>query len=266
MGLTHGEVESRPASAIARRRACGECPAPLGLCLSPDADSSPEGFCPGWHVAQVLAFNAPVRSHTLFSSLQCGAAPLQLRVATFNASLNRSLGPTRQRSRRHDQHQAARRPDRPARRAGYSAGQRVRLRAANPTGHASALDRFHNYLAVSQSGQPALNLRYPIYRAVEPRLVSLPATARNRGDFDNNGSVDTTPGDDPRQRQLRLRMVPGRTLRGLFGNIDPNRGHPQLPLQMRKDMRPCDAARQTTTGGAKSSAVVEETTWTSRSS
>jgi len=56
---------------------------------------------------------------------------------------------------------------------------------AGPT----ALTRFHNnYLAVSQNGRPAQT--YP-YRYTAPSNTGIPSGF----DLDNNGSVDTTPGD-----------------------------------------------------------------------
>ena len=123
------------------------------------------------------------------------AAPLQIRIATFNSSLNRTtqtalgteLGAT-----------TSNQPKRIA-----EIIQRINpdillvnefdYDAANPT---LALDRFHNnYLAVSQSGLPVLN--YP-YRYIAPSNTGVPTgkTLASEGDFDNNGSVTTTPGSN----------------------------------------------------------------------
>ena len=110
------------------------------------------------------------------------AAPLQIRVATFNSSLNRtSLGQLASDLSVTTNNQAKRIAE---------IIQRVRpdillinefdYDAANPT---LALNRFHdNYLAVSQNGQPVLS--YP-YRYVAPSNTGIPSGF----DFDNNGSV-----------------------------------------------------------------------------
>ena len=110
------------------------------------------------------------------------AAPLQIRVATFNSSLNRtSLGQLASDLSVTTNNQAKRIAE---------IIQRVRpdillinefdYDAANPT---LALNRFHdNYLAVSQSGQAVLS--YP-YRYVAPSNTGIPSGF----DFDNNGSV-----------------------------------------------------------------------------
>ena len=115
------------------------------------------------------------------------AAPLQIRVATFNSSLNRtSLGQLASDLSVTTNNQAKRIAE---------IIQRVRpdillinefdYDAANPT---VALNRFHdNYLAVSQGGQPVLN--YP-YRYVAPSNTGIPSGF----DFDNNGSVGVPSG------------------------------------------------------------------------
>jgi len=135
---------------------------------------------------------------SLFLAANAVAAPLQLRVATFNASLNRSASgqlasdlavTTNTQARSVAQIVQRVAPD-------ILLVNEFDYDAANPTGPTSALDRFHNnYLAISQSGQPALN--YP-YRYIAPSNtgVATGKTLATEGDFDNNGSVDTTPGDD----------------------------------------------------------------------
>ena len=125
------------------------------------------------------------------------AAPLQIRVATFNTSLNRDT------SGRLAADLGAASPNNQARRIAEII-QRVApdillvnefdYDPANPT---LALDRFHDrYLAVpQQSGLPALN--YP-YRYAAPSNTGVPTgkTLASEGDFDNNGAVVTsyTPG------------------------------------------------------------------------
>ena len=113
------------------------------------------------------------------------AAPLQIRIATFNSSLNRtSQGQLASDLSVTTNNQAKRIAE---------IIQRVRpaillvnefdYDPTNPTGPTSALERFHNnYLAVSQSGQAVLN--YP-YRYVAPSNTGIPSGF----DFDNNGSV-----------------------------------------------------------------------------
>ncbi len=125
----------------------------------------------------------------------CVAAPLQIRVATFNSSLNRgSLGqlatdlsvPTNNQAKRIAEIIQRVRPD-------ILLVNEFDYDAANPT---LALNRFHdNYLAVSQGGQPVLS--YP-FRYVAPSNTGVPTgqTLASEGDFDNNGSVTTTPGSN----------------------------------------------------------------------
>lgn len=115
------------------------------------------------------------------------AAPLQIRVATFNASLNRnSLGQLANDLLTVNNNQARRVAE---------IVQRVRpdillvnefdYDAANPT---LALTRFHNnYLAVPQNGQTALS--YP-YRYIAPSNTGVPSGF----DLDNNGTVGGTVG------------------------------------------------------------------------
>lgn len=110
------------------------------------------------------------------------AAPLQIRIATFNSSLNRtSQGALASDLSVTTNNQAKRIAE---------IIQRVRpdillinefdYDPLNPT---IALNRFHdNYLAVSQSGQPALS--YP-YRYVAPSNTGIPSGF----DLDNNGTV-----------------------------------------------------------------------------
>ena len=115
------------------------------------------------------------------------AAPLQVGVATFNASLNRN-SPGRLAT------DLATGSNNQARRVAEII-QRVApdillinefdYDPANPT---LALTRFHNnYLAVSQNGQPPQT--YP-YRYIAPSNTGIPSGF----DLDNNGSVVTTPG------------------------------------------------------------------------
>jgi 3-phytase len=134
----------------------------------------------------------------LLSAATASAAPLQIRVATFNASLNRnSLGQLASDLATTTNNQARRVAEIIQRTApDIILINEFDYEASNPTGPTSALARFHdNYLAVSQNGQPALN--YP-YRYVAPSNTGVPtgATAAVDGDFDNNGSVDTSPGDN----------------------------------------------------------------------
>ena len=123
------------------------------------------------------------------------AAPLQIRVATFNASLNRSsLGRLATDLSTPNNAQAEEIAE---------IIQRVRpdvilinefdYDAANPS---LALNRFHdNYLAVPQNGQGPLS--FP-HRYIAPSNTGVPtgATTANDGDFDNNGTVTTTPGSN----------------------------------------------------------------------
>lgn len=123
------------------------------------------------------------------------ATPLQLRIATFNASLNRSSqGQLATDLATSNNNQAKRvaeiiqrvRPD-------ILLVNEFDYDAANP---ALAADRFHNnYLAVSQGGQAALS--YP-YRHVAPSNTGVPTgkTLASEGDFDNNGSVTTAIGSN----------------------------------------------------------------------
>jgi len=123
------------------------------------------------------------------------AAPWQIRVATFNVSLNRnSLGQLAADLAATTNNQAKRVAEIIQRTApDIILVNEFDYDASNPT---LALTRFHdNYLAVSQNGQPALN--YP-YRYIAPSNTGVPtgATSVADGDFDNNGIIDTTPGDD----------------------------------------------------------------------
>ena len=123
------------------------------------------------------------------------AAPLQIRVATFNASLNRgTLGRLATDLSTPDNVQAKKiaeiiqriRPD-------IILVKEFDYDAANPS---LALNRFHdNYLAVAQNGQAALSFAH---RYIAPSNTGVPtgATVATDGDFDNNGSVTTTPGSN----------------------------------------------------------------------
>jgi hypothetical protein len=129
--------------------------------------------------------------------VSASAAPLQIRVATFNASLNRnSLGQLAIDLSMTTNNQAKRVAEIIQRAApDIILVNEFDYDASNPTGPTSALTRFHdNYLAVSQNGQAALN--YP-YRYIAPSNtgVATGATSVADGDFDNNGTVDITPGD-----------------------------------------------------------------------
>ncbi len=146
-------------------------------------------------------FEPAVSHHPLsfFAVLSFGltgmATPLQLRIATFNASLNRtSPGQLASDLSTNTNNQARRVAE---------IIQRVRpdilllnefdYDSANPN---LAADRFHNnYLAVSQGGQAALS--YP-YRYTAPSNTGVPTgkTLAAEGDFDNNGSVTTTTGSN----------------------------------------------------------------------
>jgi hypothetical protein len=119
------------------------------------------------------------------------AAPLQIRVATFNASLNRAANgqlamdlavTTNNQAKRIAEIIQRVAPD-------IILVNEFDYDSANPT---LALNRFHdNYLAISQNG--AAPLSFP-YRYVAPSNTGV-ATGTT-ADFDNNGSVDITPGDD----------------------------------------------------------------------
>lgn len=134
----------------------------------------------------------------LFTAATASAAPLQIRVATFNASLNRTtLGQLASNLATTGDTQARRIAEIIQRAApDIILVNEFDYDASNPTGPTSALTRFHdNYLAVSQNGQPALN--YP-YRYIAPSNTGVPtgATTVVDGDFDNNGLIDTTTGDN----------------------------------------------------------------------
>ena len=110
------------------------------------------------------------------------AAPLQIRIATFNSSLNRATsgalasdlsGTTNNQAKRIAEIIQRVRPD-------ILLINEFDYDSANP---ALALNLFHNnYLAISQGGQPALS--YP-YRYVAPSNTGIPSGF----DLDNNGSV-----------------------------------------------------------------------------
>jgi hypothetical protein len=124
-------------------------------------------------------------------SAPLAAAPLQIRVATFNASLNRET--------------LEQLPADLATPANLQAQkvaeilQRVRPDVVlinefdvDPTSNAFrvlSLNRFHaNYLAVSQNGQAPLNYPYR-YAALSNTGVPTGASSAANGDFDNNGAV-----------------------------------------------------------------------------
>ena len=110
------------------------------------------------------------------------AAPLEIRIATFNASLHRTTQgrlasdlsiTTNNQAKRIAEIIQRVRPD-------ILLINEFDYDSNNPT---LALDRFHNnYLAVSQSGQPVLS--YP-YRYAAPSNTGIPSGF----DLDNNGSV-----------------------------------------------------------------------------
>ena len=116
------------------------------------------------------------------------AAPLQIRVATFNASLNRTTSgqlatdlavTTNTQAQKVAEIIQRVRPD-------ILLLNEFDYDPANPT---LALTRFHdNYLAVAHNGQAALS--YP-YRYVAPSNTGVPTGAASvaAGDFDNNGAV-----------------------------------------------------------------------------
>ena len=131
----------------------------------------------------------------LFLTSSLCAAPLQVRVATFNASLNRNASgvlandlatPTNNQAKRVAEIIQRVRPD-------ILLINEFDYDASAPS---LALDRFHNnYLAVSQGGQLALS--YP-YRYIAPSNTGVPTgkTLPAEGDFDNNGSVTASPGSN----------------------------------------------------------------------
>jgi hypothetical protein len=131
----------------------------------------------------------------LFCLSSAVGASLQIRVATFNASLNRSsFGQLASDLSTPNNVQAKKAAEIVQRIApDIILINEFDYDAANPN---LARDRFHdNYLAISQNGQTALNYSY---RYAAPTNTGVPtgATTVADGDFDNNGSVDTTPGDD----------------------------------------------------------------------
>ncbi len=115
------------------------------------------------------------------------AAPLQIRVATFNASLNRNTANTLWSELGSVNNGQAKKV--------AEIIQRVRpdvvlINEFDYDTNGLALARFHNnYLAVSQSGQPALS--YP-YRYTAPSNTGIPTGK----DLDNAGGVVSTPGND----------------------------------------------------------------------
>ena len=131
-------------------------------------------------------------------AVTASAVPLQIRVATFNASLNRSAPGQLESDLAVTTNTQARRVAEIIQRTAPDIilVNEFDYNASNPTGSTSALSRFHdNYLAVSQNGQSALN--YP-YRYISPSNTGVPtgASTLTDGDFDNNGSVVTAPGSD----------------------------------------------------------------------
>jgi hypothetical protein len=132
-----------------------------------------------WSIAALLLLACAVVST---------AAPLQIRVATYNCSLNRSsLGQlatdlavtTNAQARQVAETLQRVRPD-------VVLLNEFDIDPANPN---LARDRFHtNYLAVSQNSQAALNYPYR-YSAISNTGVS------SGFDLNNNGVIDTTPGD-----------------------------------------------------------------------
>ncbi len=147
---------------------------------------------------RVIAFIA-LSAHVL-------AAPLQVRVATFNCSLNR---PTQEQL-----------PADLATTANVQAQkvaeilQRVRPDVVllnefdvDPTSNpfrVLAMNRFHaNYLAVSQSGLAPLNYPYR-YAAISNTGVPTGAASTNGGDFDNNGAVVSSYSDTATTAQKDL--------------------------------------------------------------
>lgn len=140
-----------------------------------------------------------LRRTLVFIAFACAsvaaAAPLQIRIATYNASLNRTTQgalasdlavTTNAQARQVAEILQRVRPD-------IVLINEFDYDAANPT---LALTRFHdNYLAVSQNGQPVLS--YP-YRYIAPSNTGVPTgkTLPADGDFDNNGSITSTPGSN----------------------------------------------------------------------
>ena len=133
----------------------------------------------------------------LLFATQLRAASLQIRVATFNASLNRDtvdLLPADLATTTNVQAKKV-----------AEILQRVRPDVVlinefdvDPTSNAFrvlSLNRFHgNYLAVSQNGLAPLNYPYR-YAAISNTGVRTGATSAADGDFDNNGTVVTTYSD-----------------------------------------------------------------------
>ncbi len=127
--------------------------------------------------------------------LSAVGAPLQIRVASYNASLNRGSFGQLANDLSTPNNAQARRVAEIVQRVGPDIIliNEFDYDAANP---ALNRDRFHdNYLAISQNGLSALN--YP-YRYAAPTNTGVPtgATSTDGGDFDNNGVIDTTTGDD----------------------------------------------------------------------
>ncbi len=123
----------------------------------------------------------------------CVAAPLTVRVATFNSSLHRDTDgqlandlatPTNLNARKVAEILQRVRPD------------IVLLNEFDYDAGGLSRDRFHdNYLAVSQNGQPPLS--YP-YRFAPPSNTGIPSGF----DYDNNGTVNDTTGTTTTSRDL----------------------------------------------------------------
>jgi 3-phytase len=121
------------------------------------------------------------------------SAPVQIRVATYNASLNRSSAGQLSTDLATTTNTQARRVAEIVQRV---APDVLLINEFDYDAQGVSLQRFHdNYLAVSQNGQPPAN--FP-HRFVAPSNTGLnPFTETGTGyDFDNNSQVVTTQGSD----------------------------------------------------------------------
>ncbi len=121
------------------------------------------------------------------------ADPLRLRVATYNASLNRATASRLMSDLATPANAQARRVAEVVQRV---APDVLLLNEFDHDAEGVSLQRFHdNYLAVSQNGQPALEFPYryapPVNTGVHPH-----AELGTGYDFDNSGRIVTTPGSD----------------------------------------------------------------------
>ncbi len=136
---------------------------------------------------------ATVLAPLLFATGLAGAAPLTLRVATYNASLNRTSATGLRTDLASPNNVQAKRVAEIIQRVNPDV---ILINEFDYDAGGVSLQRFHdNYLAVPQNGQTALNFPHrfhpPVNTGVNPLTVL--GTAY---DFDNNGAAVTAPGND----------------------------------------------------------------------